>query len=617
MNGEIEIAAQVDQAKIEAEAKKVGAGQIGKALPKRRRGFPFKVQDGQLWREVEVEGKDGEPRKTWIAFGSEVNVLARTRTTESEDHGRLLEVLDCDGVRHLWAMPSALLAGSGEAIRAELLRLGFEPVPMAGRKWRDWLFEFLISADPAARARCVSSIGWHGSAFVLPNETFGAESAPERMILQTAAPLDHAFHVAGTLADWQESVARPALGNSRLVMAISSAFAAPLLAMTGEEGGGFHLRGGSSIGKSTALYVAGSVWGGGGAGGYPKNWRAIDNALESVAAMHNGALLCLDELSQVEPKAAGHAAYMLANGKGKHRAGKEGQARKVQDWQLIFLSTGEIALADKIREGGGQIAAGMEVRVINLRADAGAGLGLFDTLHGAPEAAAFAQSLRLAAGKYYGTPARAFLRYLVANLDEVRSELTGLRRSFIETAVPQGADGQVRRIADRFALVAAAGELASALGVTGWHIGAARESVLRCFADWLTERGGAGSGEDADARRRLSEAVETYGASRFQKWHLNADRAVVTPRWGFVKTHTEGDATLESYQYFVLPGAMKDILSGLDMRAVVASLLGKGIVAQRPSGIATKTFHVPNAGGKHRLYQIDLAALNGLGVGDD
>lgn len=508
-------------------------------------------------------------------------------------------------------MPFSLLAGSGEGIRAELLRLGFEPVSAAGRKWRDWLFEYLISADPDERARCVQSIGWHGTAYVLPDEIIGAGSDADRVILQTVAPLDHAFHTAGTLEDWQTNVAAPSLGNSRLVIAIAAAFAAPLLAVTGEDGGGFHLRGGSSMGKSTALYAAGSVWGGGGVGGYVKNWRATDNALESISAMHDDAQLCLDELSQVDPKAAGAAAYMLANGKGKARSGKDGQARRALEWRLIFVSTGEHALADKIREGGGQIAAGMEVRVIDLRADAGAGLGLFETLHGLPDAAAFSQALRAASGRYYGTAARAFLGHIAGDLDRVRIELAKLRRAFTDAALPPGADGQVRRVADRFALVAAAGDLASALGVTGWPVGAAREASLRCFEDWLAERGGAGSSEAADARRRLSEALEVYGASRFQKWHQNADRAVITPRWGFVRTYAEGDQVLEAYQFFVFPSALKEILRGLDFRAVVAGLIGKGILAHGAKAEPTKTFHVPNAGGKHRLYQIDMAALLG------
>ena len=608
MSGEDEIAAQVEGAKQAAEAKKPRAGQTGKAQRKQKGRFPFKVDDGQIWREIEAEA-DGETRKKWVPFGSEVNVLARTRTAEGEDHGRLLEVVDCDGVRHLWAMPSALLAGSGEAIRAELLRLGFEPAPGAGRKWRDWLFEYLISASPDERARCVLSIGWHNTAFVLPNETIGAGGASDRVILQTAAPLDHAFHLSGSLSDWQANVARPSLGNSRLVLAISAAFAAPLLGLTGEEGGGFHLRGGSSMGKSTALYVAASVWGGGGVGGYVKNWRATDNALESISAMHDDSLLCLDELSQVDPKAAGAAAYMLANGKGKARSGKDGQARRALEWRLIFLSTGEIALADKIREGGGQIAAGMEVRVIDLRADAGAGLGLFEDLHGASDAAAFAQAMRQAAGRYYGHAARAFLHHVAADLDRVRVELAALRRAFTAEALPPGADGQVKRVADRFALVAAAGDIASMLGVTGWPVGAAREAALRCFRDWLAERGGAGSSEDAAARQRLIEAIETHGQARFQKWQVNSDRAVIAPRWGFVKTHADGEEAIDDYQFYITSPALKEILRGLDFRAVVARLIGKGIVAQGANGEPTKTFHVPNGGIKCRLYQIDLAAL--------
>lgn len=232
-------------------------------------------------------------------------------------------------------------------------------------------------------------------------------------------------------------------------------------------------------------------------------------------------------------------------------------------------------------------------------------------MSGAQEAGAFAQSLTGAAKRFYGSAARAFLRHVVADLDKVKQELAELRRAFVQAALPSGADGQVKRVADRFALVAVAGDLASAQGVTGWPVGTAREAALRLFKDWLAERGGAGSGEEADARRRLNEAIDTYGAARFQKWHLNADRAVIAPRWGFMKTHAEGEETLNSFQYFLTGPAMKEILRGLDFRAMVAALLGKGIVPQGAKGEASKVFHVPNAGGKHRLYQIDLAALAG------
>ncbi len=424
---------------------------------RRKSGLPFKVEAGKVWREIERETPDGEMRKLWVPFISELSVLALTRSAGDDDWGRLLEIVDPDGNRHRWAMPLSMLAGSGEALRAELLSLGLQPEPGASRKWKDWLIEYLFAVDPTARARCVDRIGWHGGAYVLPDETIGAENH-EEILLQSGERTDHALNIAGTLAEWQAHVATPALGNSRLVLAISTGFAACLLGLTGEDGGGFHLRGGSSLGKSTALYVAASVWGGGGTGGYVRNWRATDNALEALAALHNGALMCLDELSQVDARAAGAAAYMLANGKGKARAAKTGQARRAHEWRLLFLSTGEIALSDKIREGGGQIAAGMEVRVIDVRADAGAGLGLFEDIHGATSAAAFARDIRAASERYYGTAARAFLRHGVTDLAGLRDRVTRLRQLFMDAVVPEGADGQVQRVAARFALVAAAGE---------------------------------------------------------------------------------------------------------------------------------------------------------------
>ncbi len=206
----------------------------------------------------------------------------------------------------------------------------------------------------------------------------------EHYILQHTGAIDHAYRQRGTVESWQEHVARYAIGNSRLGLALSTAFAAPLLYPTGSESGGFHFRGGSSTGKTTALHVAGSAWGGGGIRGFIRTWRATSNGLEGVAALHCDALLCLDEIGQVDGRDAGQIAYMLANGQGKTRAGRSGETRPAAEWRLLFLSSGEISLADKIAEDGRgrRIAAGQEVRIVDIAADAGAGLGIFENLHG-------------------------------------------------------------------------------------------------------------------------------------------------------------------------------------------------------------------------------------------
>jgi putative DNA primase/helicase len=618
MSGEDKIATQVAEAKQSAEAKKASAGQSGKAQRKKKRAFPFKVDGGQVWREVETEGPDGETRKSWRPFGSELNVLAVSRSAEGEDWGRLIEVVDSDSKRHIWAMPQALHAGSGEVIRAEIMRLGWMPVPGLGRQWQDYLRDYLMGAEPDRRVRCVPRIGWHGETYVLPDEAISAAHGVESVILQTSEPLAHALNISGTLAEWQSEIAVPALGNSRLVLALSAAFAAPLLAMTGEDGGGFHFRGASSSGKSTALILAGSVWGGGGTRGYVQSWRATDNALEALSSLHNDCCLCLDELSQIDSKAAGAAAYMLGNGKGKSRAGREGQARKSHDWRLIFLSSGEVGLADKISEGGGRIAAGMEVRVIDLRADAGAGLGLFEDLHGTTSAARFAQDLKASAGRFYGTAARAFLHQVVKDMTGVRNSISSARAAFLEIAVPLGADGQVRRVADRFALVAAAGELASACNVTGWPAGAAVTAVLRCFRDWLTERGGSGASEVADAKGRIRREVEVNGHSRFHPWKSDPRAAVRTNELGYVKRADDDQLDSPPEFYFHVSG-MAEVLKGLDRKAVLEGLATEGVILRhevtdkgQKKQALTKPFKVPSEkGAVHRLYQIDFNALTG------
>ena len=603
------VAEAVDAAKTKAKS---GAGPSGKSQSRKSaKRFPFKVDGNGVSRQIKTENDTGSTTTKWVRFGSELRVLALTRDNDGENWGRLLEVVDRDGVRHIWAMPAAMLAGSGDPLRGELFRLGFELDPR--RDAKAWILEYLITSEPEKRARCVSCIGWHGRNFVLPDGPIGPDDSGEQVILQTAEKPDHAFNIAGILEDWQTHVAGPAQGNSRLVLAIATGLAAPLLALTGDEGGGFHFRGASSSGKSTALEVAGSVWGGCATRGYKRNWRATDNALESVAAMSNDSLLCLDEISQIDPKAAGASAYMLANGKGKARAGREGQARRVQEWRVLFLSNGEIGLKDKIMEGGGRIAAGMEVRIIDLRADAGAGMGLFENIHGVADPASFAQSIKKAANTYYGTPARAFLAELAKDMAGFRDKIAELRTMFMGMVLPSGADGQVQRVADRFALVAAAGELATAMGITGWPAGEVRDAAQRCFQDWLQERGGIGSSEVAEAKRRISEALQIHGQSRFQKWaNSSSDRMVILNRLGFVRV--EGETEIEEVEstFFFQTAAFKELLAGLDFKTIVSELMQNGVIVEQ-AGQPTKNCYVPSGNPKrNRLYQIDDSKLDDI-----
>ncbi len=363
-----------------------------------------------------------------------------------------------------------------------------------------------------ARARCVDRLGWHSGVYVTPNESVGQDE--EIVVFQNAHAIEPALSVAGSVEQWRETVATLATGNSRLVFALSVAFAGALAEVANEDSGGFHLRGTSSSGKSTALKVAASVWGD--PNTYPRLWRATTNGLEGLAALHNDGLLILDELSQIDPKEAGEAAYLLANGQGKARASRTGTARQSARWRLLFLSAGEESLTALMARAGKKANAGQEIRLADIDSDAGADMGAFEALHTHSTPAALAVALKDAANKYYGAVGVEWLRRIVIDRAKLPDLISDGLRKFVTGAVPEGAAGQVLRVARRFALVAMAGELASYYQLTGWQKGEATSAVQKCFAVWLESFGGTGNREERAMLSQVRAFFEAHGASRFE-----------------------------------------------------------------------------------------------------
>jgi uncharacterized protein (DUF927 family) len=498
-----------------------------------------------------------------------------------------------------------MLVGDGVDYQRLLADGRLELTP--GRKARELLTRLLSTVKVSSRVRTVDRTGWHGQRFVLGSRSLGDGGSERLMLLPSLASRAAAYGTCGDLADWQRAIAAPCHSNTRLVLALSTAFAAPLLQPLGMESGGFHLRGASSIGKSTALFAAASVWGRGSVQGYVCNWRATDNGLEAVAAARCDTLLCLDELSQVEPRTAASTAYMLANGIGKARAGRSGETRAAQKWRLLFLSTGEIGLADKIAEEGRRrtATAGQAVRVVDIPADAGQGLGLFDTTHGAASGDAFARAIRGAAEQFYGTAGEAFLSRIIGQLGAVIGKARDLQRQFVESSCPVGADGQVSRVAARFGLVAAAGELATDFGIVPWTNGDAWAAADACFQGWLSERGGIGSHETTAGVQQVVDFLCRHGSSRFEPWPLEG--VIVdhrTPnRVGWRRKRPAG----EGFEYLVTRDGFREMTAGFDHRLIAKALIEKGYLKPDGSGKSARSVKVPGHA-QQRLYQLELEA---------
>ena len=104
---------------------------------------------------------------------------------------------------------------------------------------------------------------------------------------------------------------------------------------------------------------------------------------------------------------------------GKARADQRGEARAVQQWTIMVLSSGECSLADRIAENGGEtVTAGQEVRFLDLKVDERA-FGCFDDLHGEAGGKAFAERLADASCAAYGTAGPAFVEFIMRTPDIV------------------------------------------------------------------------------------------------------------------------------------------------------------------------------------------------------
>jgi putative DNA primase/helicase len=377
-----------------------------------------------------------------------------------------------------------------------------------------------------------------------------------------------------------------------------------LLHLTEEESGGFHFRGGSSTGKTTALRVAATVFGG---PEYLRRWRATDNALEAVAAMHNDTVLILDELAQVDPRVAGQAAYMLANGEGKQRAHRTGTARPVLRWRTLVLSAGEISLAEHMRQDGKKAQAGQEVRLAEVPADARQGYGLFETLHGYADAAALSRALCASAAQSYGTAAPEFIKAVLRQGgDALRDEVRSMRGAFCRAVLPGKADGQAYRAANRFALVAVAGELASRWGITGWEAGEADEAARSCFRAWLEHRGGPANVEPARMVAQVKQFLERHGEARFVPWRSDGQHWAIKDRAGFRKP-TPQAGTLEAAEtFYVLPETFQnEVCAGFDYREVARALVAVGALKYDKKGHKfTQKVRLPLLGGTPSCYVI-------------
>ena len=513
-----------------------------------------------------VKYNDDDPANITFKFKafvcSPIEVIAKTRDTSSGTWGRLLQWRDDDGVLHTWSMPLSLLQGDAREYRRELASQGLSIT--TNSKQRSYLDAYIQNYPIHKRARCVDRLGWDGEQYILPDGAIGGDNDKELIVYQSANSLNSTLAQQGDLTQWRNELCQPLAEQSRFVFSIACAFAGQLLEPLGSDSGGFHFLGSSSMGKSLSLKVAASVWGN--PDRYVKTWRSTDNALEGTASEHNDSFLPLDEVSEGNPTILGNIIYMLGNGQGKGRSTTTGHNRTAKTWRIIFLSNGEKTIQQEMAQAGKKTNAGVEVRVAHIDADAGKGLKTFDSLVLAKTSEAQADKINELSHAYYGSAGIAWLEHITSD----KTATTATAGQLVGDFMSQYSDlkAQAHRVAKRFAIVAAAGEIATQAGITGWQVGQATTAVMTCLDNWLDNYGRDGEHEQRQIIEHIKAFIEQHGSSRFQPCYRNTrlDFEERTPnRVGYRNMET-GDYyfSKETFDKVCAPFSKKKVLQVLE-----------------------------------------------------
>jgi len=547
----------------------------------------FSIDSNGVWfQKISSEGSYEERQK----ISSPIVVLGQSRTDQKSNWGKLLLWWDQDGNDHRWAMPMALLhTRRFPQVLERLLSEGVTPGSLP--KIND-LFQVFIKNYPAnKRFESVAKLGWYRGCYVFPEEVIGP--GKDNVIFQPEdGHILPGYEQNGTAQEWRENVSKFAIGNSMIQFSISCAFAGPLLTLLGLEGGGIHFMGDSSMGKSSICMAAISVWG---SPDLKRSWKATVNGLEGTAAQRNDNFLVLDEIKESKPRDVAEAAYLLANGHGKTVMGSSRKLAETLKWRLIYLSNGELSLCEMIESGGLKSYAGQEVRLVDIPADAGAGLGVFEDIQDAPSPKAFSEQLVDSAGKFFGTVGVEFIKTLTEKLKDpaflkaVKEEYEKIIQKLLLAV--KDISPQVGRVAKRFAAVGIAGELATSFGLTGWDKGEATSAAIKLFEKYLSFKG---TQNDIDKEKqeiiyRVRQFFEK-NSERFVELK-NASSSEIAEPAGYID-----DKIPEKREVVVLSKVFQDeICKDVSRKKVCEILANSGLLIAPKKGFALNR-HIPGKG---------------------
>ncbi|EAN5733591.1 DUF927 domain-containing protein [Salmonella enterica] len=458
-----------------------------------------KRADGVYWIAPKVDRESGEiiNNETWLS-----SPLAAIGTG-SDDTGQYYFVLRWKAPNRKEKTIRALPAGDiGERDGWRTLKSGGVKV-VASPGYRGLLSDWLQQTAPAKEWGISHRAGWFRGAYIMPDgEVIGEPENP--VMFNGGSAAASGYTVSGTPESWRDSVARLAGGNPMMMLGVAASLAAPLIGLVNADGFGVHLFDNSTAGKTTTADIAASVW------GYPDllrlTWYGTALGIANEAEAHNDSLLPMDEIGQgTSAKDVATSAYTLFNGAGKLQGAKEGGNRELRRWRTVAISTGEKDVETFLAEEGIRAKAGQLVRLLNIPMEKST------VHHEHRDGEHHAKALKAAYTENYGATGREWVKWLASHQQEAKDAVKAARERW-DGLIPENYGDQVKRVADRFAILEAA--LIAGLYLTGWSEQASRDAIQHCFNAWVGEFG-TGSKEHQQIIAQCEAFLNRFGFSRY------------------------------------------------------------------------------------------------------
>jgi putative DNA primase/helicase len=542
------------------------------------------------------------------------------RKTERQSWRHHFVITERNGNRSTFELPREKLAGTGAPAIRLLMKAG---VHVVGRDEVQKAFVQFLRFKPRREIIRMPRVGWaevdsHGMVFVRPDEVImppGMATPHGTSYVLDATATRHGLQVEGTAAEWAAEVATPLRGNSNVALSFATFFAAPLLHFASEPGGGNHLFGPSTIGKTMVSDAGQSIY------GWPLEtaddafgvtWAGSEAGFDALALARTDLGLPLDEITLANRGVAEQIVYKLASGTRGPRATSTGHLRETAHASVLVLSTGEKSLTEFI---AGSLQEGARKRLVDVPAEVQPGSALEtiprEQIHTAGKR--FFDAMK----RQHRAVGREWQRHLVdIGPDKIKAALHEQREAFLALpevlAIAAKAHPQVRAVVNRFALHAAALRMASAAGLLPWTVEEADAGIAACMGRWVAQRGNV---DTAGEVMRAAREVERKLAAglREQFIHINKSKTgnklipVTEADEVKAKTPEHFDGFVKSDHVLIRPEAWRRYCGRVEPAEIARHFLDRGVLVPGDNGSFSKSQQV--IGGSGRFYVLRMAAL--------